>query len=99
MATLLCRSDNLIFETLLYIVKFSINVVTLLIAKTIAQAMYAQYENDRNKYLLVECFVYVQKDPTAIILDKQRAIHNDREYLHHTTVDWFVCCQWKTSFM
>ncbi len=69
--------------------------VTPLTANMIAQAMYAQFDVDKSEYLLLECFVDVQKDPTAISLDYQKAIHNGREHLCCTTVGWHVCCQGK----
>ncbi len=50
--------------------------VTPLAANMIAQAMYAQCNINRNEYLLLKCFVDIQKDPTAISLDKQKATHN-----------------------
>ncbi len=28
-------------------------------------------------------------------LDKHMANHNGRERLQHSTIGWFVCCQWK----
>ncbi len=68
--------------------------VTLLTTNAIVQAMYAQCGVDEAKHLLLECFVDVQKDPTGISLDEQKAIHNDREYLQCTTMGWHVCCQW-----
>ncbi len=61
----------------------------------IAQAMYAQCDIDRNKYLLLKCFVHVQKDHTAVSLDEQKATHNSRDYMGCTTLRWHVCCQWK----
>lgn len=51
--------------------------------------------------LVPECFVDIQKDPPAISLDKQKTVHNDREYMQRTTLSWFICCEWKdrsTSF-
>jgi len=38
--------------------------------------MYAQCDVDRNKYLLLECFVDAQKDNTTISLDPQKSVHN-----------------------
>ncbi len=65
----------------------------------IEQAMYAQCDIDRNEYLLLEFFVDVQKDHTAISLDKQKAVHNGQEYMCCTTLGWHVCCQWKDGSM
>ncbi len=38
--------------------------------------MYAWCDVIGNEYLLLECFVDIQKDPTAISLDEQKAVHN-----------------------
>ncbi len=57
--------------------------------------MYAQCDVDGNKYLLLECFIDMQKDHTALSLDEQKATHNGQEYMRRTTLGWYVCCQWK----
>ncbi len=57
--------------------------------------MYSQCDVNGNEYLLLECFVNVQKDHAAIGLDEQKAVHNGCEYMHSTTLEWHVCCQWK----
>ncbi len=77
----------------LYDVELPDSEVTLLTATMLAQAMYAQCDVDRNKYLLLECCIDIQKDPTAISLDDQKAVHNDQEYMSHTTLGWHICCQ------
>ncbi len=90
-----CRSDNPILDTRLYDIEFPDGEVTPLTANAIAQAMYAQCDVDRNEYLLLDSFVDVQKDHTAISLDEQKSVHNRREYMRRTTLGWHVCCQWK----
>ncbi len=61
--------------------------------------MYAQCNVDGDKYLLLECFVDIQKDPTAISLDKMKVIYIGRNYLQWTTLGWQECCQWKEDSM
>ncbi len=90
-----CRSDNPILDMYLYDIKFLDGEVMLLTTNAIAQAMYAWCIVDGNEYLLVESFVDVQKNPTVISLDEQRSVHNGQECMHHTTLGWHVCCQWK----
>lgn len=75
-----CRSDNPILDTCLYDMKFPDGEVTLLRANMIAKAMYSQCDVDGNEHLLLECFVDIQKDHTAISLDEQKSIQNGREY-------------------
>ncbi len=87
-------SDNPILDMRLYDMEFLDGEVTLLTANMIAQAMYAQCDINDNEYLLLECFVDIQKDPTSISLDNQKAVQNNQEYLHCTTLGWHVCCQW-----
>ncbi len=58
-----CWLDIWILDTHLYDIGILDGEVTLLTTNMIAQAMYAQYDVDRNKYLLLECFVDIQKDP------------------------------------
>ncbi len=38
-----------------------------------------------------------QKVLTAISLDEEKAVHDDREYLQHTTLGWNVGCKWKVG--
>ncbi len=71
-----CQSDNPILDTRLYDVKFLDGEVTPLTMNAIAQAMYAQCDIDRNEYLLIECFIDIQKDNIAISKDNQKAVHN-----------------------
>ncbi len=79
----------------LYNVEFPNGKTTPLFSNAIAQAMYTQCDVDENEYLLLKCFVDVQKEHTAISLDLQKAVHNCQEYMHSTTLGWHVCCQWK----
>ncbi len=72
-------------DTQLYDVKFPDGEVTPLTANAIVQAMYAQCDVSRNEFLLLECFVDVQKDHIAVSLDKQKTVHNDREYKDGST--------------
>ncbi len=90
-----CLSDNPILDRRLYDAEFPNGKVTWLTTNMIAQAMYAQCNVDGNEYLLLECFVNVQKDHTAISLNEQRAIHNGHEYMLCTTLGLHICCQWK----
>ncbi len=69
-------SDNPILDTQLYDVAFPDGEVTPLTANAIAQAMYVQCNIEGNEYLLLDSFVDVQKDHTAIRLDKQKSVYN-----------------------
>ncbi len=66
------ESKNLILNTFLYDVEFLDGKLTLLTANAIVQAMYAQCDINRNEYILLECSVDVQKDPTAISCDEMK---------------------------
>ncbi len=92
-----CQSDNPILDIRLYDVKFPNGEVTPLTANATVQAIYAQCNVDRNEYLLLKCFIDIQKDHVAISLVEQKAVHNGCECMHRTTLGWHVCCQWKDS--
>ncbi len=62
--------------------------ITPITAIAIAQAMNAQCNMDRNEYLLLECFIDIEKDNMTINLEEQKVVHNDREYLQCTTLGW-----------
>ncbi len=85
-----CQSDIPILDTQMYDAEFPDGEVTPLTANAIAQAIYAQCDVENNEYLLLDSFVDVQKDHTAISLDKQKSIHNGREYMHRTTLGQHV---------
>ncbi len=70
--------DNLILDMSLYDLEFPDGEVISLTANTIAQAMYAQCNIDGNDYLLLECFVDIQEDSTAISLAEQKGVHNEK---------------------
>ncbi len=60
------RSNNPIIDTHLYVIEFPSREVTLLTAHIIVQVMFAQCDVDGNKYLILKCFVDVQKDSNVI---------------------------------
>ncbi len=80
-----CQLENPTMDTQLYDIKFHNGKVILLAANAIAQTMNAQCNVNRNEYLLLECFVNIQKDNTVIDLDEQKAVHNGHEYMCRTT--------------
>ncbi len=52
--------------------------------------MYAQCDVDGNECLLLECFIDIQKDHTAISLDEQKAVHNGPWLAHVSPMEgWF----------
>ncbi len=66
-----CWANNPILDMHMYDLEFPNGKVTPLSANLIAQAMNAQYHVNGNEYLLLECFVDIQKDPIAVSLDEQ----------------------------
>ncbi len=94
-----CWLDNPILVMHLCDVGFLYGEMIPLTANIIAQAMYTQRDVDENEYLLLKCFVDIQKDPTAISLDDQKAVYNGQEYMHCTTLGWHICCQRKDGPM
>lgn len=60
--------DNPILDICLYDIEFQHGEVTPNATNAILQAMYAQCSMDGNEYLVLEWFVHIQKDLTAMCL-------------------------------
>ncbi len=67
------KLDNQVMGTCLDDVGFPDGVVMPLTTNLIVQAMYSQCYINENQNLLLEFFIDIQKDPTAISLDKHKA--------------------------
>ena len=59
--------------------------------------MYAQYNLEGNKYLLLDALVDYQRDNKAISLPDQQTTVWGRSVTCKTTASWQICCQWKDS--
>ena len=69
--------------------------MTELTANAIAEAMFAQCDEDGNEYVLFDAFVDFRKDGTALSIADQKVVVKGSPSLHCTTVGWQLCCQWK----
>ena len=88
-------NNNPILDTRQYEVQFADGEVTELTANVIAEAMFAQCDEDGNEYVLFDSFVDFQKDGTALSMADQKVVVKGRPFLCRTTVGWQLCCQWK----
>eukprot|EP00804_Cyclotella_cryptica_P003089 CCRYP_006074-RA/>CCRYP_006074-RA protein AED:0.29 eAED:0.04 QI:0/0/0/0.75/0.33/0.5/4/0/1079 len=75
--------------------EFADGEVTELTANAIAEAMFAQCDEDGNEYVLFDSFVDFRRDGTALSLADQKVVVKGRPSLRRTTVGWLLCCQWK----
>eukprot|EP00804_Cyclotella_cryptica_P019398 CCRYP_006588-RA/>CCRYP_006588-RA protein AED:0.13 eAED:0.13 QI:0/0/0/1/0.75/0.6/5/0/864 len=88
-------NNNPILDTRQYEVQFADGEVTELTANAIAEAMFAQCDEDGNEYVLFDSFVDFRRDGTALSLADQKVVVKGRPSLRRTTVGWLLCCQWK----
>eukprot|EP00804_Cyclotella_cryptica_P002927 CCRYP_013278-RA/>CCRYP_013278-RA protein AED:0.25 eAED:0.29 QI:0/0/0/1/1/1/2/0/233 len=88
-------NNNPILDTRQYEVQFADGEVTELTANAIAEAMFAQCDEDGNEYVLFDSFVDFRRDGTALSLADQKVVVKGRPSLCRTTVGWLLCCQWK----
>ena len=88
-------NNNPILDTHQYEVQFADGEVTELTANAIAEAMFAQCDEDGNEYVLFDSFVDFRRDGTALSLADQKVVVKGRPSLRRTTVGWLLCCQWK----
>ena len=64
-----------------------------LTVNAIAEAMFAQCDEDGIEYVLFDSFVDFRKDGTALFMAE--VVVKGRPSLHQTTVGWQLCFQWK----
>ena len=67
-------NQNPILDTHLYEVEFPKGNITELAGNIIAESMYAQYDVDANKYLLLEAFIDHRKNGSALSAEDQKII-------------------------
>jgi hypothetical protein len=85
---------NPIKDTRTYKVEFPGGEIAELTANAIAEAMYAQCDDDGNKYLLFDCIVDHKRNHKALTSKTQLMSRNGRECMRRTTVGWYLCVQW-----
>ena len=91
---LISRSNqNPILSTQLYEVEFPGREVIELAANIITELMYAQCDNDRNKYLLLLAFINHRKTGSALSIENQKVVVRGQE--RKSTDSWDICCKWK----
>jgi hypothetical protein len=87
---------NPILDMREYTFTFNYGDENALNANMIAEAMYAQYDPDRNHYVLLDSIIDHGQLDTAIRPSSQKVIGPDgRTYMKLSTIGWQVCCQWK----
>ena len=86
-------NDNPILGLKQYVVKFEDGTKDELAANTISQSMYAQYDPDGNKYLLLDSIVEFYRSTTAICHDDHKLVKNGCTYLRRSTAGWQICFQ------
>ncbi len=74
---------------------FADGEVTALTANAIAKDMYAQYDPDGNKYILLNELIDIKCTDDALTLDQQTITVNSTACQCKSTKEWFICCQLK----
>jgi hypothetical protein len=87
-------NPNPIKDTRTYEVEFPDGEIAELTANAIAEAMYAQCDDDGNEYLLFDCIVDHKKSDKALTNATQGFSHNGKECMRRSTVGWHLCVQW-----
>ncbi len=68
--------DNPILDSCIYEIEFADDEVTTLTANTIAKAMYAQCDPDKNKYILLDELMDIKRTDYALTLEQQKITVN-----------------------
>ena len=88
---------NPIKDTWTYKVEFPDGEVAELTANTIAEAMYALYDDNGNEYLIFDCIVDHKRNDKALTNKTQFMSHNGKECMRRGTAGWHLCVQWLDS--
>jgi hypothetical protein len=87
---------NPLLNTRLYEVTFADGTVQDYTANKIAEAMYAEVDEEGNKYLLLDAIIDHRRDKTAMDkADMWITSYNGNKQLRRTTQGWKLCVQWK----
>jgi hypothetical protein len=87
---------NPLMNTRLYEVTFADETVQDYTANKIAEAIYAEVDEEGNKYLLLDAIIDHHQDKTAMDkADTWITSYNDNKQLRRTTQGWKLCVQWK----
>jgi hypothetical protein len=91
-----CANNNLILDTISYIVEFDDGDQTELTTNMIAESLYLQCDPDGNQCVLLEEIIVHPHCPTAMKLSDHKIVRSNRKtYLKRSTVGWHLCCQWR----
>ena len=81
-------------DTALYEIEFDSGEVEAYHANQIAEAIYAEVDDEgRTHYILKDILDY-RKEPYAVPKSEAFTIHNGRKYPKRTTKGWKLCVQW-----
>jgi hypothetical protein len=87
---------NPLLNTRLYEVTFADGTVQDYTANKIAEAIYAEVDEEGNKYLLLDAIIDHRRDKTAMDkADMWIKSYNGNKQLRRTTQGWKLCVQWK----
>jgi hypothetical protein len=87
---------NPILITREYTFTFDDGDKTVLYANLIAEAMYAQFNLDRNQYVLLDSIIDHRQLDIAIRPPDQKVVQPDGQTcMKRSNIGWQVCCQWK----
>jgi hypothetical protein len=85
-----------LLNTRLYEVTFADGTVQDYTANKIAEAIYAEVDEEGNKYLLLDAIIDHRQDKTAVVkADMWITSYNGNKQLRGTTQGWKLCAQWK----
>ncbi len=87
--------SNPLLNTRLYEVTFADGTVQDYTANKIAEAIYAEVDEEGNKYLLLDAIIDHRRDKTAMHkADMWITSSNGNTHLRRTTQGWKLCVQW-----
>ena len=87
---------NPALDSRIYEVWFPDGTTEELAANVIAEAIYRQFDADRNQYVLLDAIVEYHKDPSvAVARDAQVTIVYGKALIRCSFHGWELCCEWK----
>ena len=88
-------NENPITDTCGYCVEFDDGEVSELTATVILESMYAAFDGDNNKYLIMVSIVDYRKNNKVVTISDQKVVHRGQNSMWCSNSGWHLCVQWR----
>lgn len=86
---------NPLLDTSMYDVEFQDGITEAFTANTVAEAIFAQIDDEGNEFNILADVIDHKKTSEALQGDDNYVTHNGKQYPKQTTKGWSMCVQWR----